>query len=373
MTALSHGKRLVALMEEYRLDAAIMTGLKNTLVLSGQSFPDEVWYEMPHGLDPNVIVFVPGGKSFAYSFRPVRLDEFPMDYRSFERLPEIAWAGVAQSLRDAGLSSGRIGIDLGHAPAGLLQELQSALPDADFVDSETVFMRLRAVKTPQEMETIKAALDIAEGAFEDAHDVFKENVPIGDVIRTMVHAVTERGGVPHLIHPYELNCPDWRVTGDAVDGLNRNPGKMEPGVTTRLDVCINHRGYYSDFKIPVCVGEPSKHAQSVVADHVERQDIMREVVRPGRTKREVHDTLSKEFKNIDTFAWWLHGIGMDYHEEPRIGSNYPSSPDIRPEIVFEEGNTLALEPSWLVEEHTVLEADGPRTLNRLNLQTITTF
>jgi Xaa-Pro aminopeptidase len=286
-------------------------------------------------------------------------------------LPETAWAAAAQSFRDAGLTRGRIGVDMAHTAASVVEALREELPDVAFVDAETVFMRLRAIKTPEEIALTEAAIAVGEGAFEDVRDVFKENVTMGDVVRAMAHAIIERGGVPHIVHPFELNCSDWRVTEPAVDGLNRNPEHMEPGVTTRLDICINHRGYYSDFKLPVCVGEPSAHALAVVEDHVQRMDLMREVVRPGKTKREIHDTLSKEFKNIDTFAWWLHGVGLDYHEEPRIGSNYPSSPEIRPEIVFEEGNLLALEPSWLVEEHTVLEADGPRRLNRLNTRGIT--
>jgi Xaa-Pro aminopeptidase len=368
---MTHGEKLEAMMEEYRLDAILMGGLKNTLALSQSSFPDEVWYEMMHGLDPSIIVFAPNGKSFAYSSRQVQLENFPIEYRRYELLPETAWVAAAQSFRDAGLDHARIGVDMGHTAAGLVEALREALPDAEFVDAETVFMRLRSVKTPLEIEHTERAVEIAEGCFEDARDVFQENVPIGDVIRAMVHAVTERGGVPHLIHPYELNCSDWRTTEPAVNGLNRNPAKMEPGVTTRLDICINYRGYYSDFKLAVCVGEPSAHALAVVEEHVQRMDYMAEIVRPGKTKREIHDALNKEFKHLDEFSWWLHGVGLDYHEEPRIGYQYPSSPDIRPEIVFEEGNVLALEPSWLVETHTVLEADGPRVLNRLNTRGIT--
>ena len=371
MTTSARAEKLEAMMNEYRLDAVVMTGLKNTLAMSQSSFPDEVWYEMMHGLDPSVIVFAPDGKSFAYSSRPVHLDGFAMDYRRYELLPEPAWAAVAESFRDAGLTRGRIGVDMAHTAAGLVEVLRAELPDADFVDAETVFMRLRAVKTPEEIAHTEAAIAIGEGSFEDVRDVFREDVPIGDVIRALAHAVIERGGVPHVLHPFEQNCSDWRTPDQAVDGLNRNPAKMEPGVTTRLDICINHRGYYSDFKLPVCVGEPSAHALAVVGEHVQRMDYMAEIVRPGKTKREIHDALNREFKNLDSYSWWLHGVGLDYHEEPRIGYQYPSSPDIRPEIVFEEGNVLALEPSWLVEQHTVLEADGPRGLNRLNTRGIT--
>ena len=218
---------------------------------------------------------------------------------------------------------------------------------------------------------MEQAVAIGEGAFEDVRDVFQVDVPIGEVVRAMAHAVMDRGGVPHILHPYELNCSDWRVTEPPTDGLNRNPAKMEAGVTTRFDICINHRGYYSDFKLPVCVGEPSAHALAVVDEHVQRMDYMAEILRPGKTKREIHDALNREFDHLDEFSWWLHGIGLDYHEEPRIGYQYPSSPDIRPEILFEEGNMIALEPSWLVEQHTVLEKDGPRGINRLNTRGIT--
>jgi len=359
-------------MNEYKLDAVIVTGIKNTLALSGAAFPDEVWYEMVHGLDPSVLVLAPGGKSSAFSSRPFDdLEGFAVEHLPYELLPETTWASAARELRDRGFDRGRIGVDMGHTAAAFVAVLQQELPDVEFVDAETVMMRLRAVKTPGEIELTRKVIAIGEDAFDAVRDVFKVDTPIGDCIRALAHAVMDRGGLPHILHPFELNCSEWRVPDEAVNGLNRNPARMEAGVTTRLDICINHRGYYSDFKLPICVGEPSAHALAVTKEHVEREQLMEELVRPGKTKREIHDALMKEFKHLDEYDWWLHGTGIDYHEEPRIGSRYPSSPGIRPDIVFEEGNILALEPSWLVEEQIILEADGPKRMNRLETRAIT--
>jgi Xaa-Pro aminopeptidase len=135
--------------------------------------------------------------------------------------------------------------------------------------------------------------------------------------------------------------------------------------TTRLDWNICYQGYVSDFKLPLCFGEPTPNAVETVNAHVRRIAFMYDAVRPGKTKREVFEACRREFKaeKSDAPLWLVHGVGMDVHEEPRMSSAYPTGHErVAPEIVFEEGNVLSLEGSWLVEELAVLERDGPKRI-----------
>ena len=362
-------------MAEYELDALLVTGVRNTMCLrdSTEPFADELWYEMTHGLDPHLLAIVPDSpeKSFAFGPHSFNLKGLPVERVTCEMLPETTLQASVEELRSRGLGNARIGVDMAHTPAASLSALQGGLPEAEFLDAETVLMQMRSVKTADEIACLQKAVEIAEQAFEDIRGVFHDGVPWSEVIRALASAVLNRGGAPHVLHPFEMISPGWRKWSAATDGLVRSTTHIERGATTRIDLCICHKGYYSDFKLPVCLGEPSAHAVCVVQEHVERLEFMYEIVRPGKTKREINDAVQKEYRNIEEYDWWLHGVGFDYHEEPRIGSRYPSSPEIRPEIIFEEGNVLALEPSWVVEELTVLEKEGPRTLNRLPTREIT--
>jgi Xaa-Pro aminopeptidase len=134
---------------------------------------------------------------------------------------------------------------------------------------------------------------------------------------------------------------------------------------TRLDVGCCYKGYYSDQKIVICPGQPSAEAVDVYNSHRARQEFMRKTIRPGMTKRQAWDAINGEFKDQDLHPFWFHGVGLDYHEEPRFGTFYSYAANLMPDMTFEAGNVLALEPSWLVEDSYVLRADGFERLSQL--------
>ena len=98
---------------------------------------------------------------------------------------------------------------------------------------------------------------------------------------------------------------------------------------------------------------------------------MKNFIRPGMSKREVYDACVGNFRHLEEYVFWIHGVGLDVHEEPRVGSLLPSAVDVKSEITFELGQTLALEPSWLVEDLYVLNEDGFERLCNLPQQIMT--
>jgi len=76
------------------------------------------------------------------------------------------------------------------------------------------------------------------------------------------------------------------------------------------------------------------------------------------TKREVYNACLSEFTHLEEYGFWIHGVGLDAHEEPRVGTLLPSSVNFKETITFEFGQVLALEPSWLVEDLYVLQETG---------------
>lgn len=92
---------------------------------------------------------------------------------------------------------------------------------------------------------------------------------------------------------------------------------------------------------------------------------MEDFIRPGMTKSEVFAACQAEFTNVEEYMWRIHGVGMEVHEAPQLGSLLPHSPYVKPEITFEENNVSALESSWLVEDNYVLTADGFQRLGTI--------
>lgn len=150
--------------------------------------------------------------------------------------------------------------------------------------------------------------------------------------------------------------------------LSRYPKYIKPGVTTRLDLAACYRGYYSDQKFVLCLGKPSAEALEAFHAHRARQELMRQVIRPGVTKEEVYRTCMEKFTSMseygstEEYGFWIHGVGLDFHEEPRVGSYLPLSASVMPEVTFELNTVVALEPSWLVEDTYIVEETGVRCL-----------
>jgi Xaa-Pro aminopeptidase len=104
---------------------------------------------------------------------------------------------------------------------------------------------------------------------------------------------------------------------------------------------------------------------AVYQEHRSRQAFMRAFIEPGMTKRQVYEACLETFEHLDEYGFWIHGVGLDVHEEPRIGTLLPSSVDVKDEVTFEVGQVLALEPSWLVEDLYVLREEGFKRLGTL--------
>ena len=374
-------ERLTTLMDEYGLDVLIIVGNKNALYFCGSCVDDEVLTDTAQGLcGPNHVI-APPDNSFSLRM-PLEVTRLPSELFPSEAHPKIPYfvehknAIIVEQLKKRRLDRARIGVDMGHCPASTLRYLQSALPNADFVDGELLVMRLRAVKTHDEIDKIQKATDIAEQAFAETHDVCTEGTSWGTIIHQWGKRVIDLGAVPAFAHPFEFVNPDLRSASSpntavehspstsltaAKDGLVRWPLVLERGVTTRVDLGVCFKGYYSDFKYPVCLGEPRPEAVARVQADVKRSRFMERVVRPGMTKRELQESFEKEFVDGDGHPWYFHGVGMDIHEEPRLFSFAPDSPDIR-ELTIEVNQVLAFEPSWIVEESVVIQADGVRRL-----------
>jgi Xaa-Pro aminopeptidase len=140
--------------------------------------------------------------------------------------------------------------------------------------------------------------------------------------------------------------------------IDRLPSRLEAGCITRLDLAVCYKGYFSDQKIVICIGQPDPEATAIYEEHRDRQEFMRTFIKPGMSKREVYDACVNRFKHLDEYSFWIHGVGLDVHEEPRVGTLLEYSVNVKEEVTFEVGQVLALEPSWLVEDLYLLKETG---------------
>ena len=347
-------------METSGLDALMTVDPRNSYYFVGYMDP-EVWLRDMQDMTMYLPVVSLPDKSFVVGVTPDK-NAFPGESYFCEMVLFKRLEMLADQLTARGLHRSRLGIDMDYTPVNVLGRLRHLLPDAEFVSADILLNKLRSVKNPEELACIKKAFEIAEGAFLDIAGAIKEGALISAVMTRWGQAVLGRGGYPLAGLPFDFITQSVMTVQEGFKKpgqyLDRLPSRLEAGCTTRFDLSVCSNGYVSDQKIVVCVGEPAPEAVAIYNEHRDRQEFMKSFIKSGMTKREVYDACVSNFKNLDEYVFWIHGVGLDVHEEPRIGTLLPSAVDVKQEITFEVGQVLALEPSWLVEDTYVLNEDG---------------
>lgn len=364
--------KLKGMMAGLGLEALLTLDLRHSYYLTGYMDP-ETWLRDVQDLTTLLPVISFPDRSFVIG---PQLDDnlFPGESYWCEMVLEKRLEMLVEQLAARRLHRSRIGLDMDYTPASVLTRLKDLLPEAEFVAADMLLYQLRAIKNADELTYIRKAVDISENAFLDIKDAMIEGTPLADIAAAWAKAVIDRGGYPVAAMPFDfvmqfpLSLQEGR--GQEEPYINRVSVRLEAGITTRLDLVVCYRGYLSDHKIVICPGEPAPAAVTLYKEHWARQEFMKDFIKPGMSKGEVYDACLRNFEHLDEYAFWIHGVGLDVHEEPRIGTLFPSAVNVNQAVTFEVGQVLALEPSWLVEDLYLLNKDGFERLTNLPQQII---
>ena len=350
--------RITQSMAEQGLDALLALGMRNCAYLAG-AVSEGPWLNEPQGLAPWMTCLIPPDRSFTFGSR-LRDTDLPVDSLAPDHSRAARLTALAEQMRQRGLGTARIGLDMDFAAVSDLERLRELLPEATFVSADLLLADARARKTPQEIQWLRKAIAASEAGYREMLREVRVGISFQDLVTVWAKAVLDNGALPINTSPVSWMLPhagtSLREQPDAA--VIRSPGVVEAGLVYRVDLAAIAAGYFSDQKFNFCVGTPRKESLAVWRNHRERQLFMEEFVRPGKTKREVFDACQREFSDTEEYSWWIHGVGMDKHEEPLIGSLLPSAVEVRPELTFAEGNVVSLESSWLEEDMYVLKSDG---------------
>ena len=350
--------RITQSMAQQRLDALLALGIRNCAYLAG-AVSEGPWLNEPQGLAPWMTCLVPPDRSFTFGGRP-RDTDLPVEGLSPDNSRAARLTVLADEMRQRGLARARIGLDMDFASASDSERLKELLPEATFVSADLLLAEARACKTPQEIKWLRKAIKASEAGYREMLQAVRVGISFQDLVTVWAKAVLDNGALPINTSPVSWMLPHGGTSlrDQPEAAVIRGPAVVEAGLVYRVDLAAIAAGYFSDQKFNFCVGTPRKESLAVWREHRERQLFMEDFVRPGKTKREVFDACQREFSETDEYAWWIHGVGMDKHEEPLIGSLLPAAVDVRPEITFAENNVVSLESSWLEEDMYVLKKDG---------------
>ncbi len=355
---------ITRLMEKQGLDALLTLGMRNCAYLAGD-VTEEPWLNEPQGLGAWMTCIAPPDKSFAIGGSRMADFDMPLDRLRPDQTRDARLQVTAEEIQARKLGQARVGLDMDYAAISDLAKLQEFLPAVQFESADMLLARARSMKTPRELDWIKKAVAASEAGYKEMQKEIRAGIPFRDLNTIWAATVLKHDALPVYAAPISWMVPRRGQYKQPDSVLVRGPEEVEEGLVYRVDYSAVAGGYFSDQKFNFCLGTPLKESYAVWQEHRDRQIFMENFIRPGMSKREVFAACRAEFKNVEEYMWWIHGVGMEVHEEPQLGSLLPHSLEVKPEITFEENNVSALESSWLVEDIYVLKADGFQRLGTI--------
>jgi Xaa-Pro aminopeptidase len=210
----------------------------------------------------------------------------------------------------------RLGVELAFLPADSAAVLHKAFPDSEMTDALFVLERLRAIKTPEELNMLRIASDAVIDSMQAVIKTHGPGVTKNELVEALRREETSRG----LTFDYCL------IT--AGSSLNRAPSDQRwlKGDILSLDSGGNYHGYIGDVCRMGILGEPDVELIELLAEVESVQQASVKPIRAGALGKDIYAAAKAVLQRskIHNHTHFLaHGMGLVSHEAPRLTDTGP--------------------------------------------------
>ena len=317
--------RLDRLMDDAGIDVLIATSKHNIQYLMGghRSFFFESMDAM--GLSRYLPVFVYAkGEPQKAGFFGHRMDRFQNDVTPFWTTETNtkssgsvdAMEKAADYARRLNAKPKRIAVETAFVPVDAEAVLRKTFPHSEVVDALFVLERLRAVKTPQELEMLRIASDKVIDSMQAVMANHGPGATKAELAEALRREETSRG----LTFDYCLIA--------AGSSLNRAPSEQrwEKGDVLSLDSGGNYHGYIGDVARMGVAGAPDAELVDLLTEVEAIEQASMKPIKPGALGKEIYaaaDAVLHKSKLHNHIEFLAHGMGLVSHEAPRLTNSGP--------------------------------------------------
>ncbi len=356
------------LMAQQGIDALFITGEENFQYFTGTSASIGLHYSLtrpsvfilPLEKDPIIVTQM---RDF------IILSTYVKDIRSYFDVLRFPHDEVLEALREVGLKNKRIGAELGREqrmgmPVGDYLALVEAMPDVEFVDAAQIILKLRMVKSEEELVYVKRAADVTGRARQKMFDshIFP-GMTERDVARTIRRLILEEGGDRTSFVHLQLGIP-----GSKNQFHYDRP--LKKGTVLAVDAGAYVRMYTVDYPRMAVLGKATDEMKRLYSAVLKVNKTMADALRPGIKCSEIHAIGVKAIEEA--------GVEVDRPEKLKKGRmghgqgilfTEPPSVTAGDHTVLEPGIVLSTEPGvksgnihFLWEDTHVITEDGHEQL-----------
>jgi Xaa-Pro aminopeptidase len=271
-----------------------------------------------------------------------------------------AAARAAEHLRKIGKADGRIGIEPAFLPMDAYGLLKQRLEGATFVDATGMLERMRALKTPAELEKLRTASELITDAMMATLARTREGSTKTEIIERLRREETNRG----LQFEYCL------LTLGPSHNRAASDQAWKRGEVLSIDSGGNYRGYVGDLCRMGVLGEPDAELQDLLGEVEAVQQAAFSKVRAGARGGDMIAHAEGVLKTSKVAAFtdfFAHGMGLITHEVPFLMTNHPVAYEgVDAAQPLEAGMVISVETTMLhpsrgfikLEDTLAVTADG---------------
>ena len=277
------------------------------------------------------------------------------------------WGWLIDELKDSGVK--KVGFESQDMTVASYNNLidaikgDSALGDVSFVPAPGLAENQRIVKDHEELQMLQLAIDAADKAMDQVTPVITPGMTEKEVAWRLETAMRDFGADTISFDTIVAAGPNGAMAHhQPTDYVIK---QNDPIV---IDMGAKVAGYCSDLSRSIAVGEPDETFNKIYDTVLGAQLTAINAVKVGMTGEET-DNLSREViaqaGYRDNFGHSLgHGVGLEIHENPRVGPRSPDVLELNTVFTVEPGIYLSGWGGIRIEDIVILREDGAVPLSK---------
>lgn len=344
--------RLEPLFEEFKLDAVLVTDIKNIRYLCGFSGSEGALL-----ISSSTAWFLCDSRYTAQATVEVQGAEVRECVLRLETLQALAL--------ENGLK--RIGFEAAHTSVRAFRKISAALSGIELVELGEVFDDIRTCKDSLEIELLAAVARLASQSLTAILPLIRPGVRESEIALELEFEMRRRGA--------DGRAFDFIVASGVRGAMPHGRASdkvVQSGELVTIDFGALKDAYHSDETVTIACGEPGIREREIYAVVKEAHDRAIGQVRPGVSCKDL-DAVARDYICEHGYGEYFghglgHGVGLEIHEKPTL------SP--RSEAVLEAGMVITVEPGIYIpgfggvriEDTLVVTSDGYRVLTNVDKQ-----
>jgi len=264
---------------------------------------------------------------------------------------------LASILQQKVAEGSRLGFEADHLTVSLHEKLTSKVEGVEWVATQGLVEKLRAIKEPGEIEAIRRAVALTDEALRAVMSTLRPGLTEREVAWQLESYMRERGASKVSFDLIVASGPNGANPHAVVS--DRPLALGEPIV---IDMGCVLDGYCSDMTRTLVLGRPDGRFNELYDLVLRAQEAAEQGIQAGMTCQEA-DALAREIIDAaghkEHFGHGLgHGVGLEVHELPHLSSRSKEPLEAGMVVTVEPGVYI---PGWggiRIEDMGVVREDG---------------